>query len=167
MRKSKSKKNGFVSFVFSCLCCIILAALACIFAFRISLSAPDSKASAKSVRVEIPSGTSIQKIAEILVGEGLIMELLESGLQEYAKVSVPEGLTIRKVAALLEKKDICSAQDFIAAACNPVLLEKYSVPAESFEGFLFPDTYFFNPSMNPDDVIERLVDNFFARDSVF
>ncbi len=203
MRKSKSKKNGFVSFVFSCLCCIILAALACIFAFRISLSAPDSKASAKSVRVEIPSGASIQKIAEILVGEGLIrsdrafylaarfpflsfrkqvpvmrsgyysinssmnslqiMELLESGLQEYAKVSVPEGLTIRKVAALLEKKGICSAQDFIAAACNPVLLEKYSVPAESFEGFLFPDTYFFSPDMDAEAVVSIMVESFFKK----
>jgi len=203
MRKSKSKKNGFITFLFSCLGCVILALLACFLAFRLSLSAPDSKAQAKSVRLEIPSGASIQKIAGLLADEGLIrsdkafylaarfpflsfrkevpvmksgyysvnssmgalqiMQLFESGLQDYAKVSVPEGLTIRKIAALLEKKGICSAQDFIAASCNPSLLESYSIPAESFEGFLFPDTYFFSPEMDAEAVVSIMVESFFKR----
>ncbi len=203
MRKTKNKKNGFVSFVLSLFGCIVLAVLACFLAFRVSLSAPDSKANAKSVRVEVPSGASVQRIGEILVSNGLIrsdrafylaarfpflsfrktapimrsgyysvsssmnalqiMDLLESGLQDYSKVSFPEGLTIRKVAALLEEKGVCLSQDFIAAACNPRLLEKYSIPGESFEGFLFPDTYYFSPDMDAEAVVEIMVESFFKK----
>ncbi|MCR4822243.1 MAG: endolytic transglycosylase MltG [Treponema sp.] len=197
------KKNKFLSFIISVFCCIFLAAGACLLAFRISLSAPDSQSEAKSERVEIPSGLSISKIGLILAEKGLIrsdrafyilarfpflsmrknvpviksgyysisssmnaceiLDLLESGLQDYTKVSIPEGLTIRKIAALLEKNEVCPAQDFIEAACNELLLQKYSIPSHSFEGFLFPDTYYFAPEMGAESVLEIMVDSFFDR----
>ena len=203
MKKNKSKKNKFFSFVFSCFGCVIVAFLACFLAFRLSLAAPDSKASAKQVRLEIPSGVSISRIGEILVDNGLIrsdrafyiaarfpflsfrktvpvmksgyynvnssmgaleiMDLLESGLQDYTRVVIPEGLTVRKIASILENNEICQAGDFVAAACDAALLEKYSIPAETFEGFLFPDTYFFAPGMKAGDVLEIMVESFFDK----
>lgn len=203
MKKNKNKKNSFFSFVFSFFACVILALLACFLAFKVSLSAPDSKASAKSVRLEIPAGSSVSKIGEILVENGLIrsdrafyiaarfpfllfrknapvlqsgyysldssmsavqiMDVLESGKQDYIKVSVPEGFTIRKIAALLEEKSVCSAEDFVSAAYNPALLEKYSVPSHSFEGFLFPDTYFFAPGMGAEKVLFMMIEDFFDK----
>ena len=203
MKKNKTKKNRFFSFIFSCFGCVILALLACFLAFRVSLSAPDSKANAKLVRLEIPSGASISKISEILVGEGVIrsdrafyiaarfprlsfrktvpvmksgfysinssmsalqiMDILESGEQDYIKVAVPEGLTISKIAKILEKNEVCSAEDFVSACHSLVLLEKYSVPSDSFEGFLFPDTYFFAPGMGAEKVLCTMIDAFFDK----
>lgn len=203
MKKNKLKKNPFLSFVFSFLACIVLAGLACFLAFRVSLTAPDQKISARQVRLEIPAGASVSKIGEILVDKGLIrsdrafyiaarfpflsmrktvpvlqsgyynldssmsavqiMEILESGRQDYVRVSIPEGFSIRKIAALLEKNEICSASDFFEAARKPVLLEKYSIPAETFEGFLFPDTYFFAHGMSADSVISMMVESFFDK----
>ncbi|MBQ4378440.1 MAG: endolytic transglycosylase MltG [Treponema sp.] len=202
----KNKKNHFLSFVLTSLGCIILALLACSLAFKVSLSAPDSQKDAKIVRVEIPSGSSASKIAEILAQNGLIrsdrafylaarfpflsfrksapslqagfyslssamdslqiMGILESGEQDIVKVSVPEGLTISKVGAILEKNEICSAEDFVAACYNPLLLEKYSIPSHSFEGFLFPDTYFFSPEMGAEKALFVMVDAFFEKISV-
>lgn len=199
----KKSKHPFLSLLLSVFFCLILAAGACVLAFRISLSAPDSQNGAKQVRLVIPSGASSSKVAEILMEEGLIrsdrafyllarfpflsfrdsapviksgyysvssamnayqiLDLLESGLQDYIKVSVPEGLTIRKIAAILEKNEVCTAEDFITAACNPVLLEKYSIPSQSFEGFLFPDTYFFSPEMGAEHIICLMVDAFFDK----
>lgn len=92
-----------------------------------------------------------------------IMDILESGKQDYIKVSVPEGFSLRKIAAILEKNEICSAEDFLEAAHNPALLEKYSIPAETFEGFLFPDTYFFAPGMSADSVIAMMVESFYDK----
>ena len=203
MKKTKHKKNTFLSFLLSCFGCVLLAFLACVLAFRVSISAPDSKNEAKEVRVEIPSGASVAKIAEILADNGLIrsdrafyiaarfpmlsfrkespllqsgyyslnssmnayqiMGILESGLQDSVKVAVPEGFTIRKIASLLEKNEICSAEDFIEACHNQVLLEKYKIPSHSFEGFLFPDTYFFAPKMGAEKVLLLMVEAFFDR----
>ncbi len=200
MKNKKTKKNRLFSFFFTALGCIFLAVLACFLAFKVSLSPVDSASGAKTVRVEIPSGVSVSKIAEILAEKGLIrsdrafyiaarfpylslrktipslqagfyslsssmssleiMSILEKGEQELVKVAIPEGLTISKVAAILEKNEICSAEDFISACYNPTFLEKYSVPSHSFEGFLFPDTYFFSPEMGAQKALFIMVDSF-------
>ncbi|MBQ9206606.1 MAG: endolytic transglycosylase MltG [Treponema sp.] len=202
-KKTKKRKNTFFSFFITAVGCIVLAFLACALAFRISLSAPDSQVNAKEVRLEIPVGASVAKIAEILVQNGLIrsdrafylaarfpqlrlresapvlqsgfyllnssmnslqiMDILEAGLQEQTKVSIPEGFTIRKIAALLEKNGICSADDFITVCYDQNLLEKYKIPSHSFEGFLFPDTYFFAPELSAERVLTFMVDSFFDK----
>lgn len=197
------KIKKIFSVLFSVLFCVILSCLACFLALRISLSAPDSKSDMTEVHLEIPSGSSVSAIAELLAGHRLIrsdrafyiaarfpllrfrksspamksgfyslnssmsaiqiMEILESGAQDIIKVSIPEGLTIRKIAGILERNEVCAAEDFIAAASNPVLLEKYAVPAPSFEGFLFPDTYFFAHGMTADRIVSIMVEAFFDK----
>lgn len=92
-----------------------------------------------------------------------VMEILESGRQDSVKVSVPEGLTVRKIALLLEKNGVCQADDFIEAAHNPLLLEKFEIPSESFEGFLFPDTYFLAPGMGAEKVVVLMATAFFDK----
>lgn len=90
-----------------------------------------------------------------------IYELLTSGKQEYIKVTFPEGLTKSKIGQRLESEGVCEKQEFIEAVSNAELLKKYGIPSENFEGYLFPDTYFFTPYMNPTDVVSIMVDNFF------
>ena len=92
-----------------------------------------------------------------------ILELLDSGKQEYLKVVFPEGLTLGKIALMLEAEGVCPAADFREAATSYELLEKYQIPADSLEGYLFPDTYFFNPSMDAKAVVSMMADNFFDR----
>ncbi|MBR1405116.1 MAG: endolytic transglycosylase MltG [Treponema sp.] len=92
-----------------------------------------------------------------------IITLFDSGKQEYIKAVIPEGLTLRKIAQLLDSEGVCATEDFVVAAKNPTLLEEYGVPFESFEGFLFPDTYFFTPSMSAESVLKIMLDNFFAK----
>jgi len=89
-----------------------------------------------------------------------IQTLLSSGQQEYIKISFPEGLTISKIAAILEEEKVCSAADFISAAKNPAIAQKYSIPGETCEGYLFPDTYFFTADMKPESVIDIMINNF-------
>lgn len=92
-----------------------------------------------------------------------ILELLSSGQQEYIKVAVPEGYTVRKIAELLEENRICSKSDFINISKDKKLLEKYKIPAESCEGYLFPDTYFFTIGMTEESIISTMLDNFFEK----
>lgn len=89
------------------------------------------------------------------------VSVLESGQQAYIKAVFPEGLTISKIASILEEDGICEAKKFMAVATDGVLLEEYNIPATSFEGFLFPDTYFFTPDMDAEKALRMMVDNFF------
>lgn len=91
-----------------------------------------------------------------------IVDMFEQGKQAFVKVSIPEGLTIRKIAKILDKSGICSFEDFILAARDVEILEKYKIPTDSCEGFLFPDTYFFYPTMKAKEVVEKMIDNFFS-----
>ncbi|MCR4741496.1 MAG: endolytic transglycosylase MltG [Treponema sp.] len=92
-----------------------------------------------------------------------IFELLSSGQTEYISVSIPEGYTILKIADLLEEKRVCSAQDFKASVAKTQILEKYQIPSDTCQGFLFPDTYYFNIDMNSDLVVSMMLDNFFEK----
>lgn len=64
----------------------------------------------------------------------------EQGLTRI-KVTLPEGTTVREIATILLKQ----IPDFDAAG--------FTVQALPFEGYLFPDTYFFFPNVKPAEVI--------------
>lgn len=92
-----------------------------------------------------------------------ILELLASGQQEYISVSIPEGFTVGQIGALLETKGIVSKEAFVSMTKDVFLLEKYGIPGPSFEGYLFPDTYYFNRGMDCESIISMMVDNFFKK----
>lgn len=90
-----------------------------------------------------------------------IFNLLVSGKQQLIKVTIPEGHTLRKIAEILETRGIVSAEEFISVAEQEELLNELSIPGNTLEGFLFPDTYFFPPEYESKRVITHLTDNFF------
>lgn len=92
-----------------------------------------------------------------------LLEILMSGQQEYIHVSVPEGLTITKIASILEQNGICSKEAFISSCHKAEFIEYIGINADSCEGFLFPDTYFFNSGMDSDSVVKIMIDNFFEK----
>lgn len=94
---------------------------------------------------------------------GEIFKILSSGQQEYIRISFPEGLTVSKIAQKLQDSGVCSVQDFKQAANSKELLEEYNIQGDSFEGFLFPDTYFFTPMMTGKSVVKLMADNFFEK----
>lgn len=91
------------------------------------------------------------------------LDVLSSGQQEYVKISIPEGYTITKIGEILEKNGVCKLNDFKASSRNSKILEEYKIPTDSCEGFLFPDTYFFNIGMDSDRVVRIMLDNFFEK----
>lgn len=93
-----------------------------------------------------------------------IIELLSSTNEEnYIDLTIPEGFTIDNISKKLEQEGICSVVDFIDA------LEKYPLPnyiednsekRYNLEGFLFPDTYKFERTIKPNEIIETLLNRF-------
>jgi len=68
-------------------------------------------------------------------------------------VRVPEGANVKEIAALLER------------SLNPFNAEKFISLAEEYEGYLFPDTYYFLPTVSPEEIIEQMRQTFRVRTS--
>ena len=92
-----------------------------------------------------------------------IRSALISGEQLQVRVTIPEGFTLSQIARVLENEGICSTGDFLLAASSREILEYYSIPGPSMEGYLFPDTYLFPLSYPANLVIESMANNFFRR----
>lgn len=81
-------------------------------------------------------------------------------------VRIPEGWWIARTAKILERKNVCPAEDYIRAAANPARfanVTKLKLPKNSLEGYLFPDTYDFPPLLGADEVIRRQLKTFEKR----
>ena len=92
-----------------------------------------------------------------------LSDYLGSGKQELIKVTLPEGLTVSKTAAILEERQVITADVFLAAAHDTALLQSYGITGSSAEGFLFPDTYFFAYSETAERIVTTMLDNFFNK----
>lgn len=78
------------------------------------------------------------------------------------RVTIPEGRTLYEVAAILEESGIVSADDYVAAACDPELLALCGAAPSGHcaEGYLFPETYNFAPSMTAEEIVRLQVGQF-------
>jgi UPF0755 protein len=88
---------------------------------------------------------------------------LVSGRQLLQRVTIPEGITLKKMARLFEDAGICGAEGFLAAAADQETRDRYRIPGETMEGYLYPDTYLFPLDFPPARVIQTMADTFFNR----
>ena len=75
-------------------------------------------------------------------------------------VTVPEGWTMYDIAAELERQNICSREDFLAAARDPAPISDLVPQAKTLEGFLFPSTYEFTRHTTCAQIAKRMVGDF-------
>ena len=89
-----------------------------------------------------------------------LLELLQEGPSQHlgigrVQITVPEGLSIAQAAKLFPNPDA-----FIEATSAPALIDRLGIQAESLEGFLMPNTYFFDEQPAEQEMVERMVAQF-------
>ena len=72
------------------------------------------------------------------------------------KLTIPEGYNLYQIAALLDERDIADKKEFIKRAFDRQLMSLMAVDGVSFEGYLYPETYFFTKGMKVDEIISRM-----------
>ena len=72
------------------------------------------------------------------------------------KITIPEGYNLYQIADLLEEKGIVMKKAFIEKVFDRQLMSSMDVEGVSFEGYLYPETYFFTKNMKAKDVISRM-----------
>ena len=91
-----------------------------------------------------------------------ILEIMVKGAVNLHKLTVPEGYNIPQIAVLVENAKFGSKIDFIKTATDTVLASKNGIQAATFEGYLFPDTYFFPREVAMEQIIATMVARFWS-----
>jgi UPF0755 protein len=120
-----------------------------------------------------PKGKNIRpgtyQMRKQMAAKGAVTLLLDPKARLTSSVTIPEGKTALQTFDLLAKATKLPVADFKAAAKDPVAL---GVPdwwfkrtdkakaAVSIEGFLFPDTYDFDPKATAEDDLKVMVQHF-------
>ena len=91
-----------------------------------------------------------------------ILSILVNGKVRLHKFTVPEGYNLKQIAALVSKSGYATDDDFLKAATNAALVHAMEIDAETFEGYLFPDTYRFPKGSSPETIISTMVKRFWS-----
>ncbi len=110
----------------------------------------------KAGRFEISPGMTTQEIAQTLGATNPLPKLF--------KVTIPEGFTAEEIARRYDEQGLCPAKKFMEFVSNPdgTGIDTHGHELKSLEGFLFPETYFFGERSTCDEMVQRMVDQFFT-----
>ena len=79
-------------------------------------------------------------------------------------VTIPEGKNFTEIVSILDAKNVIVKDEFIKAAngetFNYEFLKDIPERENQLEGYLFPDTYFFDPASSPKEIIGKFLNNF-------
>jgi UPF0755 protein len=94
-----------------------------------------------------------------------VIDRIRRGQTAPLVVTIREGVRAEEIADLMEDKKVVSAADFLEAITHWYEFSfLYTKPYwATLEGYLFPDTYFFNRNMTAEEVVQQILENFDQR----
>ncbi len=92
-----------------------------------------------------------------------ILRILHSGKPYQELVTIPEGLPAKRIASILSRKVRVDSAQFMKLVNDSAFARKLGVPANSLEGYLFPETYSFYWGISPEEVCRLMVAEFFRQ----
>jgi len=75
------------------------------------------------------------------------------------KITFPEGLNIFEFASKLKKEINADSSEFVTLVLSQDFISKLGIKANTLEGYLMPDTYYFNEDQPLEQIIKVLVEN--------
>jgi UPF0755 protein len=101
------------------------------------------------------------RLSAAMTPMGVLRDLTE-GRVVLRRLTIPEGFTLDQIAQAVEAAGLASADEFRRWAADPEFVQAQGIPAETLEGYLFPDTYLFSGSTTAREIVETLLDRFRA-----
>jgi UPF0755 protein len=100
----------------------------------------------KPGRRTLPAGASIWTLVDALRQKPVAI-----------RISIPEGRTCWDIAGILGRGGLADSLQFSALCEDSALARAVGIPAERLEGYLFPDTYLFDGSESPKELVRTMV----------
>jgi UPF0755 protein len=92
----------------------------------------------------------------------VIDKLIRGEIKTY-RVTIPEDLSVKEIAARLMENKLINEKTFLELAADKEFLESIGIKADSIEGYLFPETYFLDRSMNTRQIMKIMVSQFWKK----
>ena len=91
-----------------------------------------------------------------------ILNKFRDGKMSSIKVTIPEGLQTKQIISILSQKLNVDSLKLNHLVNDSSFVKKLYIPAQSLEGFLFPETYFFFWKQDEESILNRFVKHFFS-----
>lgn len=91
-----------------------------------------------------------------------IIEIMVDGKVRLHRLTIPEGYNLRQIARAVEAEGFASEFDFLTAATDSDFARTKGIDGQTFEGYLFPETYYFPKGVTPEDIISTMVKRFWS-----
>lgn len=91
-----------------------------------------------------------------------IIEKLQNSKESFVSVTIPEGFSTNQIKERLEKNGIISKEDF-DKALSQIKDFYYYTPDGNFDGYFFPDTYYFIKGEDGVSVINKFLKRFLQK----
>jgi len=89
-----------------------------------------------------------------------ILDIIVSGKSMLYRITIPEGCNLTQVSLIIEKSELISCEKFYQVATDPTVTREMGISADTFEGYLFPDTYLFPKKTTPKIIIGTMLNRF-------
>ncbi|WP_051408979.1 endolytic transglycosylase MltG [Syntrophorhabdus aromaticivorans] len=86
-----------------------------------------------------------------------IVAKMGRGERNIYVLKILEGHNLYNIAEMAEKSGIMGSDEFLRLARDPGFLKRLGIKADSLEGYLPPDTYYYSREISTDHFIERIV----------
>ena len=87
--------------------------------------------------------------------------ILREGRSEMISVTIPEGFTVEQIKKLLISKGMVTESEFQTVLDD--IKFPYPTPNNNFEGYFFPETYYFSLGSNTKVIIETILGEFLKK----
>ena len=91
----------------------------------------------------------------------ILGQMVEGRVYLY-RLTIPEGYNLVQIAAAVSAAGLESEKTFLDAARNPDSARSLGIEADTLEGYLFPDTYYFPRGLDSATIIATMVKQFRA-----
>lgn len=90
----------------------------------------------------------------------LILDKMVRGKTYLHKITVPEGYNMQQIAILVSEAGFGTKEKFLKIVSDISFVHENKIKALTFEGYLYPDTYFFQKNESVKNIISTMVDRF-------
>lgn len=90
-----------------------------------------------------------------------IVQQIVSGRTVRYQITIPEGYNIYKICDAFAEKDLMPKPKCLTLVKSPEKFLKDSTNITTLEGYLYPETYFFEKNTTPEQMIEAMVKQFY------
>lgn len=86
-----------------------------------------------------------------------ILEIMVSGKVMLHRITIPEGYNLFQIASLVSQNEMMTEQAFLEKAMDASFAKEEGIAAATFEGYLFPETYYFPKDVSAQKIITTMV----------